>query len=362
VTQAANTTESYSYDAAGNRTASLGVSSYTTNASNELTATSNASYTYDGNGNTLTKTMGPNTTTYAWDYDNRLTTVTLPGSGGTVTFKYDPLGRRIYKSSSTATSVFAYDGDNLLEETNSSGAAVSRYAQTQNIDEPLAMARGGTTSFYNADGLGSLTSLTSGTGALAQTYTFDSFGRQIGSSGSLANPFQFTGREFDPETGLYFYRARYYDPQAGRFMAEDPTGFEGGVNFYAYVGNNPVNYVDPSGLCREPNRFWECVKGYYGLGTGATRVGTVLAAVPFPKSWVGLPRALGSGSWTNLPSWLSLGRGTAVSGSNLLRIGGRIAGPVAIGSIVIDAAALAMCEADYTPAFLYTIAKYDPFK
>src|SRR4029077_3000542 len=139
---------------------SLGVSSYTTNASNELTASSNASYTYDSNGNTLTKTVGSNTTTYAWDYENRLTSVTLPGSGGTVSFKYDPLGHRIYKSSSAGTSVFAYDSDNLIEETNSSGAVVARYTQTQNIDEPLAMLRSSATSYYNADGLDSITSLT----------------------------------------------------------------------------------------------------------------------------------------------------------------------------------------------------------
>jgi YD repeat-containing protein len=114
-TQGSTTTESYSYDVVGNRTASLGVSSYTTNASNEMTANSNASYTFDSNGNTLTKTVSSNTTTYAWDYENRLTSATLPGSGGTVTFKYDPLGRRIYKSLSTGgTSVFAYDGDNNL--------------------------------------------------------------------------------------------------------------------------------------------------------------------------------------------------------------------------------------------------------
>lgn len=89
-----STTESYSYDAVGNRLSSLGVSSYTTNSSNELTSTSNATYTYDSNGNTLTKVIGSNTTSYAWDYENRLTSVTLPGSGGTVSFRYDPFGRR----------------------------------------------------------------------------------------------------------------------------------------------------------------------------------------------------------------------------------------------------------------------------
>src|SRR5437773_6121522 len=125
----------------------------------------------DSNGNTLTKVVGSNTTTYGWDFENRLASVTLPGTGGTVSFKYDPFGRRIYKSSSSGTSVYAYDDVNLIEETNASGAVVARYSQTQNIDEPLAMLRGGTTSYYEVDGLGSVTSLSSPAGALAQTYT-----------------------------------------------------------------------------------------------------------------------------------------------------------------------------------------------
>src|SRR5712664_11779 len=95
-----------------------------------------------------------------------------------VTFKYDPFGRSIYKSSSSGTSIYAYDGDNLIEETNSSGGVVARYAQTQNIDEPLAILRASTTSFYHADGLGSVTSLSNGAGSLAQTYGYDSFGKQ----------------------------------------------------------------------------------------------------------------------------------------------------------------------------------------
>jgi RHS repeat-associated protein len=247
--QGSSTTESYSYDPVGNRTASLGVSSYTTNASNEMTANSNASYTYDSNGNTLTKTVGSNTTSYTWDYENRLTSVTLPGTGGTVSFKYDPLGRRIEKSSTATTSVFAYDGDNLIEEANSSGTVVARYTQTQNIDEPLAMLRSSATSYYNADGLGSVTSLTNSSGAAAQSYTYDSFGNVTASSGSLTNPFQYTGREMDAETGLYYYRARYYDPSMGRFLSQDLIKFDGGVNFYVYTRNNPVTFADQSGLC-----------------------------------------------------------------------------------------------------------------
>ncbi|PYU36693.1 MAG: hypothetical protein DMG28_00015 [Acidobacteria bacterium] len=248
VTQGTNTTESYTYDPVGNRLSSLGVSPYGYNVSNELSAKPGVTYTYDSNGNTLTKVDSSGTTTFAWDFENRLTSVTLPGSGGTVTFAYDPFGRRIKKVSSAGTSIYAYDLQNLIEETNSSGAVVARYTQGVKIDEPLAMLRSGATSYYQADGLGSVTSLSNAAGALAQTYAFDSFGKQTASSGSLANPFQYTAREFDSETNLQFSRARYYDPNAGRFISEDPIGFRAGNNFYQYVLNDPLNSIDPLGL------------------------------------------------------------------------------------------------------------------
>ena len=261
VMQGSNTTESYSYDPVGNRLASLGVSPYAYNAANELTSTPGVTYTYDSNGNILTKVVGSNTTSYGWDFENRMTSVTLPGTGGTVSFKYNPLGRRIYKASSAGTSVYAYDGDNVIEETNGSGAVVARYTQGLDVDQPFAMLRSGTTSFYNADGLGSVTSLTSGSGALAQTYTYDSFGKQTASSGSLTNPFQYTAREFDTEANLYYYRARYYDTQTGRFISEDPIGWAGGHNLYRYVKNEPNILTDPSGLIglANPDQDTKCL-------------------------------------------------------------------------------------------------------
>jgi RHS repeat-associated protein len=85
-------------------------------------------------------------------------------------------------------------------------------------------------------------------GTLANTYTYDSFGNLTTSTGTVSNPFQFTGREFDPETGLYYYRARYYDPTTGRFLSEDPLEFGGELNFYRYAQNNPVLLIDPLGL------------------------------------------------------------------------------------------------------------------
>ena len=231
-----------------------GVSPYVNNTSNELTSTPNASYTYDFNGNTTTKTVSSATTNYSWDYENRLGSVTLPGTGGSITFKYDPRGRRVQKAftqnSTTTTTNYLYDGSNAVADIDQNGSVLARYAETQNIDEPLAELRSGTTSYYEADGLGSVTSLSSGAGAIANTYTYDSFGKLTASTGSITNRFQYTAREFDSESGLYYYRARYYDPNIGRFVTEDPMRYRGGsADFYSYVSNSPIRYTDPQGEC-----------------------------------------------------------------------------------------------------------------
>ena len=246
--QAANTTESYSYDRVGNRTASLGVASYTVNTSNQLTATaSGLSFTYDDNGNTLTKTDANGTTTYTWDAENRLLQAATPANG-TVTFKYDPFGRRVQKVSVAGGTVnYLYDGANIVEELSSSGTVLAKYTQGLGIDEPLAMNRSGSNSYYNADGLGTITSLIDGSGNAVASYTYDSYGNLAASAGSVVNPFRYTGREWDSETGLYYYRARYYDALTGRLETEDPINFRGGINFYAYVRNDPQAYVDPFG-------------------------------------------------------------------------------------------------------------------
>ena len=249
VVQGATTTESYSYDAVGNRLSSLGMSPYAYNSSNQLTSTPAATFTYDGNGNTLTKSDSNGTTQYTWDFENRLTSVVLPGTGGTVAFKYDPFGRRVQKSSASSTTNYLYDGSNSLEEVDLSGVLLARYAQGAGIDEPLAQLRGGSAGFYEQDGLGSVTSLSGSAGAAADTYMYDSFGILTASTGTFANPFQYTGRDYDSETGLRYYRARYYDPKMGRFANEDPIGFVGGDNFYAYVDNDPTDFADPAGLC-----------------------------------------------------------------------------------------------------------------
>ena len=247
VTQGATSTEAYTFDPVGNRLSSLSIPSYTYNGSNEVTAAgSYSSYTYDNNGNTLTKTDGTGATTFTWDFENRLTSVHPPGQT-TVTFKYDPFGRRIQKGGS----VFVYDGANLIEEADASGNLAARYVFGSGVDEPLAAYRGATWEFYQADGLGSITSLSTTAGTVSDSFAYDSFGNVTSSTGSFSQPFRYTGREWDGETGLYYYRARYFDPSSGRFLSEDPIRFQGGTNFYRYVQNSPLNWIDPSGNFEE---------------------------------------------------------------------------------------------------------------
>src|SRR5207253_5462043 len=153
--QGTTTKESYTYDLVSNRLSSLGVSPYAYNSSNELTSYPGVTYTYDNNGNMKTKVDSTGTTTYNWDFENRLTSVVLPGTGGTVSFKYDPFGRRIQKSSASATTNYLYDGPNVIEELDGAGNVLARYTHGTVVDEPLAELRSGTTSYYHADNLGS---------------------------------------------------------------------------------------------------------------------------------------------------------------------------------------------------------------
>jgi len=228
------------------------------------------------NGNTRTKTDSTGTTTYNWDFENRLASVQLPNST-TVTFKYDPFGTRIQKNG-TSTTNYTYDGASVIEEVDQSENLLAKYSQGAGIDEPLSELRSGAINYYEQDGLGSVTSLSNLGGALANTEVYDSFGNLTSSSGALTNPYQYTGRDYDPETGLRYYRARYYDPATGRFLSEDPLKFQTGVNHYVYVANDPINLYDPSGkrtrvCCRklkgpEIEDLWSFLRKMGAKGSG----------------------------------------------------------------------------------------------
>ncbi len=250
---------SFTYDKLGNRTQVLAgaTTSYTPNTLNQYTTVGSTTFAYDPNGN-LTN---DGTNSYTYDVENRLTQATTPT--GTSTYTYDPLGRRLSKTVGSTTTRFLYDGDQLIAETDPSGTITAKYVYGAGIDEPLTMVRGSTTSYYHADGLGSVTALTDTTGAVVERYTYDVYGqpRITNASGTVltqsayGNRSLFTGREYDQETGLYCYRARYYDPRLGRFLQRDPVGYSTGLNLYSYVDNNPLNWTDPLGL----NKNWHNV-------------------------------------------------------------------------------------------------------
>jgi RHS repeat-associated protein len=143
---------------------------------------------------------------------------------------------------------FVYDQRDLLAEYSSTGTVLARYTHGPGMDEPLAVQRGSVDAVLQTDALGSVVRVVDRNGAVVTSYTYDSFGRTENITGSVVTPFAFQGRELDSETGLYYYRARYYDPQVGRFMSEDPISFAGGVNLYTFAFNNPVNLLDPLGL------------------------------------------------------------------------------------------------------------------
>ncbi len=246
----------YEYDKNGNRTnvggsfarsgipQSISAASY--NAANQQTAFGDKALTYDNNGNLQTMTDSTGLTTYTWNSRNQL--VGISGPGVNATFVYDGLGRRQKKIINGNLTEFLFDGTNPVQE--SSGVPVSANILTGlGIDEFLARTdtSSGATSTFLTDTLGSSLALTDSAGTLQTEYTYDPFGRVVTTGAPNGSSYQYTGREND-SIGLDYYRARYYDPELHRFISEDPIGFEGGdVNLYAYVSNNPTNYIDPDG-------------------------------------------------------------------------------------------------------------------
>jgi RHS repeat-associated protein len=236
----------YTHDAADNRismtrangpaTLLPSASSAQYDAANEQTQFNSGTLTYDLNGNLLSDGVD----TYTWDALDRLTAISGPGLSAS--FTYDALGRRISKTINGVTTTYQYDGDNVVAE---GGAATASYLGSLGIDEPF-LRQGATSEYYLADGLGSTLALTDANGAASSSYAYEPFGKTA-ITGASTNPFQFTGRENDG-TGLYYYRARYYNPALGRFISEDPLEFDAGdLNLYVYVFNSPTNYTDPSG-------------------------------------------------------------------------------------------------------------------
>jgi len=253
----AGSPESYTYDKVGNRKTSRDYPTWNCDANNRLTSFNGTTFTYDNNGNTISKTKSGQTTNYTYDYENRLSRVfATPPQAGEAIYTYDPFGRRLSKTVNGVTKYYLYDNEDIIAEYDNVGNMIASYVHGQGIDEPIARTdnRIPRTDYYTFDGLGSVSELTDSGQNIAEAYKYDSFGN-LQTPPATGNPYTYASREYDIETGLYFYRARYYDANVGRFLTSDPIRFEGGVNFYAYVTSNPINLIDPTGLI-----VYECYK------------------------------------------------------------------------------------------------------
>ncbi|MFH1492917.1 MAG: FG-GAP-like repeat-containing protein [Candidatus Omnitrophota bacterium] len=260
--QPENPAENYAYDSVGNRNPT----NYTYDDANRLLEDDEYTYSYDDNGNLTSKTNKSTLqiTTYTYNLENQLIRINFPNLTS-AQYTYDGLGRRIEKNVNGTITRYVYDNEDIIAEYDGINTLRAKYLHGPGIDEPLRVERGGGVYWYHVDGLGSITELTDSTGIVVPTYLYDSFGNIKAKTGSLINPYTYTGRELDLESGFYYYRARYYDAAIGRFLQEDPVSgimiSPQTLNLYPCVSNNPINFIDPFGFYRQ--RSWLDRFSYY---------------------------------------------------------------------------------------------------
>jgi RHS repeat-associated protein len=245
------------------------MSGYQTGSDNRLTTDGLWTYTYDAEGNETQKSKGTGLETWYYGYDtwNRLTSVRQTSDGSTnlllVTYTYDVFGDRVQEakwkqSTGTVTTRFHYDGQDVWADTDGGNALKARYLRGDEVDQVFARTEASGqpnpgVAWYLTDRQGSVRDLMDATQALRDHLDYDGYGNATESNSAFGDRYKFTGREFDADTGLGYYRRRTYDAKQGRFESQDPIGFGAGdANLYRYVFNGPTLATDPTGLHRRP--------------------------------------------------------------------------------------------------------------
>lgn len=227
-----------------------GTQSYTANGLNQYTTAAGATLTHDARGN-LT---GDGVWTYAFDADNKLKSATKTGYAATLA--YDAEGRLRRTTLAGTITDLAYDGVDLVAEYDGAGTLLRRYVHGPGVDEPLVWYEGSTTtakSWLYADHLGSIIGTANSAGTSTAIHSYGPFGEPNVTTGVR---FRYTGQQYLGGLNLYYYKARFYSPALGRFLQTDPIGTADDLNLYAYVGNNPVNFSDPTGLAAADLRLF----------------------------------------------------------------------------------------------------------
>ncbi|MBN2441881.1 MAG: hypothetical protein JXJ04_11055 [Spirochaetales bacterium] len=247
------TEDQFTYDESGNRIESISngiISNYTVNNMNQYEQSGSAAYTYDDDGNMLSKTDHTGTTMYTWDAENRLIEIAEP-SGAVCEYRYDALGNRVYSARNGIEKHYIHELSGLTDvaaEYDAEGVVTAKY--THGLGLVAVKDTTGNRHFYSFDALGSTRELTDQSGSVVNNYDYDVFGKTEVLKEAIQNPFTYVGRYGVQEegSGLKYMRARYYEENTGRFISEDPIGITGeDMNFYRYCRNNPVSFIDPEG-------------------------------------------------------------------------------------------------------------------